>query len=208
MKYRCVIFDFDGTLADSEECALKIYNSLAKKYGYKPLDKDEVINLKGLSVHEILSRLKIGYYQTFRLLRRGKKLIKQYLNEIRPFEENIGEVLQKVSENCEIMGIISSNKKRNIKFFLNKYNINIFDFILSSPLFKKERKLRKIKKKYNLKDNEILYVGDEMRDIISSKNANIDICSVNWGYNSHNYLLTGKPTYVIENLDCLIEILK
>ena len=106
------------------------------------------------------------------------------------------------------MGIISSNSKKNINTFLKNENIDTMDFIISSPLFSKEIKINKLKKKLRLKDEDILYVGDEVRDIVSAKKSNIDIASVTYGYNTKEYLSSEEPTYFIDNLKELFNIIK
>ena len=82
------------------------------------------------------------------------------------------------------------------------------DFIISSPLFSKEIKINKIKKKLKLKDEEILYVGDEVRDVVSAHKANIPIASVTYGYNTKEYLSSENPTYFIDSLKELSDIIK
>ena len=39
MAYKCVVFDFDGTLADTEEKTFNIYNDMAEKYKYRKITK-------------------------------------------------------------------------------------------------------------------------------------------------------------------------
>lgn len=208
MKYKCIIFDFDGTLADSENSMLTVYNHLAQKHGYVTLAKEDISILKEKSIFDILSYLGITYKEAFSLLREGKKIIKEYIHEIKPFEKDVDKILSEVAGHCDIVGVISSNTKKNIKFFLNKYNIKVFDFVITSSLFNKEKKIKKIKRKYKLKSEEILYVGDEIRDVISSKNAGIDICCVEWGYNAAEFLSEGKPNYSIKSLSEIIDIIR
>ena len=43
MKYKYVIFDFDGTLADTEEANFVIYQKLAEKYNLRNITMDWVI---------------------------------------------------------------------------------------------------------------------------------------------------------------------
>ncbi len=42
MKYKCLIFDFDGTLANSENSMLFAYNAIADKYGFKILTNEDL----------------------------------------------------------------------------------------------------------------------------------------------------------------------
>ena len=81
------------------------------------------------------------------------------------------------------------------------------NFIVTSALFSKEVKIKKIMRRFRLAPEEVLYIGDEHRDIISSQNANVDIASATWGYNSVEYLSTANPTYMIDSINDLFKII-
>ena len=38
MAYKCVCFDFDGTLADTEALMLKVYNEMARRYRLEAIE--------------------------------------------------------------------------------------------------------------------------------------------------------------------------
>ena len=46
MAYKCVVFDFDGTLADTEEKTFNIYNDMAEQYKYRKITKEELQHIK------------------------------------------------------------------------------------------------------------------------------------------------------------------
>ena len=62
-------------------------------------------------------------------------------------------------------------------------------------------------KKYNLKKQETIYVGDEFRDIKASKKAKVDIISVTWGFDSVELLQKGKPEYLVTKPSQIPEII-
>ena len=134
--------------------------------------------------------------------------MKEYHKSMDPYEEDLKETLKILKSKLSYMGIISSNSKKNINTFLKNEKIDTLDFIISSPLFSKEIKINKLKKKLKLKDEDILYVGDEVRDIVSAKKANIDIASVTYGYNTKEYLSSENPTYFIDDLKELFNIIE
>lgn len=208
MKYKCVIFDFDGTLANTENVIFRVYNEIAKKYGYKEITHDYIDELKHQPIHNIIKDLGVPYLKVFSLIKKGQKLMKEYHKSMDPYEKDLREILEILKSKLSYMGIISSNSKKNINTFLKNENIDTMDFIISSPLFSKEIKINKLKKKLKLQDEDILYVGDEVRDIVSAKKANIDIASVTYGYNTKEYLSSENPTYFIDNLKELFNIIE
>ena len=46
-------FDFDGTLVDSQNIFVPIYNQLAEKHGYKAVKEDEIEHLRKLTMPEM-----------------------------------------------------------------------------------------------------------------------------------------------------------
>ena len=48
MKYKLVLWDFDGTLADTLHVALKIYNGLAAEKGYRQIQDPHAVRDMGM----------------------------------------------------------------------------------------------------------------------------------------------------------------
>ena len=60
---RTIIFDFDGTLADTLESVVKIVNKNAEHFGYKRVTKEDIPYLQGKKPREILSYLDISIFK-------------------------------------------------------------------------------------------------------------------------------------------------
>ena len=65
VKYKYVFFDFDGTLADTEEVNFVIYQKLAEKYNLRNITIYELGHLKKMSARELMAyvELKKRYFQ-------------------------------------------------------------------------------------------------------------------------------------------------
>jgi len=63
-------------------------------------------------------------------------------------------------------------------------------------LTSKSKHLKAIRKTFSLRSEEILYVGDELRDVKASQKAGIPIAAVTWGFNSRESLAAEKPEYL------------
>jgi len=61
IKY--VIFDFDGTLADSKEVFISVYNQIAAKKGYRQIESGNLEYLRSLSIPERCKYLKVPIYR-------------------------------------------------------------------------------------------------------------------------------------------------
>ncbi len=58
MPYKLVIFDFDGTLADSITWFLEAFNDLAERHRFRKASPEEIEELRGQSSREIVRRLR------------------------------------------------------------------------------------------------------------------------------------------------------
>lgn len=208
VKYKYIFFDFDGTLADTEEVNFVIYQKLAEKYNLRSITMDELGHLKRLSAKEMMEYVNLKKRYLPFVLKRGRNLLKQDIKNIRLCKEDIFDVILKLKEMGIRVAIITTNSKANVTMFLDKHDAHIFDSLETSSMFGKESKIKKLIKKEKLKNSEVLYVGDEIRDILASKNSGIDIASVGWGYNTIDSLKKQKPDYLIMEPVELLDIVK
>ncbi len=208
MKYKYVFFDFDGTLADTEEVNFVIYQKLAEKYNLRNITLDELGHLKKMSAKEIMEYVEVKKRYLPFMLKRGKKLLTQDIRNVKLCKSDIFDTIKQIKSLGIKVAIITTNSKTNVKIFLEEHNADYFDFISSSTMFGKESKIRKIMKREKLKKSEVLYVGDEIRDIHASNRAGIDIASVGWGYNTVESLKKNKPKYLVFESDELLDICK
>ena len=208
MKYKYIIFDFDGTLADTEEANFVIYQKLAEKYNLRSITMDELGHLKKMHAREVMAYIELKKRYLPFLLKKGKSLLTQDIKNIRLCKPDIFHTIGKLKEMGIKTAIITTNSKTNVKLFLEAHNADVFDLIVSATMFGKESKMKRIVKKKKLSLGEFLYVGDEIRDIIAAKNAGMDIVSVGWGYNTVESLKKYGPDYLIFEPSELIEICK
>jgi phosphoglycolate phosphatase len=194
LKY--IIFDFDGTIVNSKKLALQLVNELSDKYGYRRTGEEELDYLSNLSIKERLKLFQVPFYKVPQIV---LDLRKNYNHSVETLEifNGIQDVIRYLKENGLRLGIISSNEEENIRRVLVKYNINFFDSIHTSyNLFGKSGKINAFLKKHHLKKEEIIYIGDELRDIQACKKSEVKIIAVTWGYDSAKLLTTGNPDYI------------
>jgi len=113
VAYKLVIFDFDGTLADSFPFFVSTINHLAGKHAFRKIPLDEVEFLRELGPRELMKTLEVPVWKLPAIAQSFIKLMQEDLSKI-PLFENIEEMLAHLSENGVILGLVSSNGYENV----------------------------------------------------------------------------------------------
>lgn len=206
-KIKTLLFDFDGTIADTMKKVIEIYNQLALKNNFKRVDEYNLSELRNNKPLEILRKLHIPLRRLPFVANKIRKKIKSSLGEIPAFK-NISDVLERLKQMKYKVGIISTNNIKNIELFLKYNNLYYFDFIFScKAIFGKHRIIAKAIKQNNLSKDEIIYIGDEIRDIVACRKIGIKIISVCWGYNDKDSLVKENAGFIVENPIEILEYL-
>ncbi len=207
MKYRALVFDFDGTIADTLGETRKIFNELAPEYGIREVEEHEIAELRHLSLKEILSKLKIPSRRVPSIIARGTKMMRNNIDRLQLID-GMKATLTELRNHTDNFGILTSNTTANVDVFLQNHGIrDLFDFVSStSKLTGKARHLRAIRKTFSLEHSEMIYIGDELRDVKAAQKAKIPHAAVSWGFNSRESLAKAKPTYLFDHPEELFQI--
>ncbi len=196
--YSTIIFDFDGTIADSIHLMIDIFNSMAHRFHADPVGIEQIEYLRGLTIKELIHELKIPILLIPEFLFIGKRMMKKRIDELKPVV-GISHLIEKLSKKYTL-GILTSNDAETVEEFLLQHDLNHFKWIHSeTSIFGKDKALRKRLKSEHLVHKEVLYIGDEIRDVESCKKVGIDVASVAWGLNSHTLLESASPTYIVDD---------
>lgn len=208
MGAKAVIFDFDGTIADSHRTLLDIANGLADEFGYDEFSEAEILRLSNLSSQEIVLQSPIPVYKMPFLLHRIKREFNQRIVKLQPFL-GIKEMVDSLQAEGFSLGIVTSNMQSNVLEFLEQHQLSsYFDFVHSANnIFGKDKIITKLIKQYQFPLEQTFYVGDETRDIEAAKKSKIQVVAVTWGFNSAEVLAQYQPHFLIDQPAQLRQIL-
>ncbi len=204
---KVIIFDFDGTLADTIDVLLSITNRLSAEFGFKSATKEELAQLSNLTSWQILRYSGISIFKLPQLIRKLKAELRNEIPNIQ-FFAGIKEVLLELKSQGFILGIITSNSRENVLVSMKNNGLEgIFDFIDSATPFGKHKVIYRWLRQEKLSPEQVVYVGDEVRDIEAAKRTGIKVIAVTWGFNSQSALAAHYPDFLIECPQQLIEII-
>lgn len=204
---KLVVFDFDGTIADTFDNGIEILNVLSQEFGFRPLAPADVPKARDMGTGELINFLGIPKTKVSRISRRGKEELARKIRSIQPLR-GVPEALQTIRAAGYELGIITSNSCENVGTFLKLHGLEFFTFVRSSSkLMGKGREIRAVLKERGLGPKDILLVGDETRDIEAAHETGAHIVAVSWGYNSRRALEALKPDHLVDEPSELLTLL-
>lgn len=209
MDKKYIIFDFDGTIADTLELSFSIYNGIAREYGCKPARMEDRELLKTRKPQEILQSYGITKLKLFSLLLRMRKELAAHIPEVNPAKDII-PALRDIRKTGFSMGILTSNSTGNVSMFLDANNLSdTFDFIYSGKsYFGKAKVIRRLLDHEGISPERVIYVGDETRDVEASRKAGIKVIAVTWGLSPVEALAATHPDQIAETPEELVTFIR
>jgi len=201
-----IIFDFDGTLADSFNY---VSDFLAGQAGIAKLNEQQRQDLHGRSINSMVRHLGFRWWQWPGLLLKGRRRMRRAIRNLQTFD-GLPELLRKLHAEGHELFIVSTNSLPNLRRFLkakkvNKYFLQIYGGV---GLFGKAAALRQVLHENSLEPNEAVYIGDESRDIDAANEVGIRGVAVSWGFSNPAELKAAKPTVVIDTPEQLLRYLE
>ncbi len=182
MKYRLIVFDFDGTLVDSFPAFLDCLNQAAEKHGFEKISDKDLHICRSISAIQLLRRLGIPFWKVPAITRDMRKAVLQHTHQIRPFE-GIVELVQGLHARGISLAIVSSNSHECAKSVLGNQFLGLFEHrLFGASLLGKRYKLKELLRNSKTPARLALYVGDELRDADAARSLGMDFCAVAWGY--------------------------
>jgi len=205
---RCIVFDFDGTLADSFSQAHQIINQLAERHGFRPVHDHEVEQMRRLPATAFLAELGVSRLRMPLLALQARHELRSHMDAIDPIK-GVPEMLERLGEQGLRLGVLTSNSRENVDHFLKRHNLlKHIEFVYCSrDIFSKSRRVKALMRKYHLDANHLAYIGDSDTDIAAAQHAGVPVAGVTWGYQAREVLEKHAPTWLVDSPAELTEAL-
>jgi phosphoglycolate phosphatase len=207
MRYQMVLWDFDGTLADTMASLLGIYNELAGKHGFRTIE--DPASVRGLTLLAFLRAHDIPLARLPGLVREVLAAQRGRMAGIRLFP-GLAAVLGEVRRLGCRLAVLSSNAEDNIRACLRANGVHeLFEAVVGyRRLFGKGRALGRFLRGLDLAGQDVVYVGDEVRDIEAAREAGMAVAAVTWGYQAAPLLARHAPDHMIESPEQVMRLLR
>ena len=215
MKYKGIIFDLDGTLVNSLEDISDAMNSVLTGLNYPTHTYDTYQYFIGSGLRNLVTKaLPASNNNDEQIETCFESMVKGYREtctlKTKPYEGIIELLDNLVSRNIKL-AVFSNKADELTKKITSEIFPDYFDASvgLSLESLKKPNPFEAltISKNWNLKPEEIIFIGDSDIDIQTAINANMLPVGVTWGYRTEEELKASGAKLVIHNPLELYEIL-
>jgi len=202
-----ILFDFDGTLADTMYVGGESFNKFADQFDYRKVTIEDMAALRAMTLPQVLKHMRIPVTKLPQIAKCVTGELNKRMSEVEIFP-GLREVLIELHARGFTLGLLTSNSEANVQAFLEKYDLTIFTHVhCGSKLMGKARIIRSMLRRAGFKKHETLMIGDETRDIEASRKAGIRCAAVAWGYNTPQALRRFAPDYFFETSEDITHLL-
>ncbi|MDO4410587.1 MAG: HAD family hydrolase [Akkermansia sp.] len=213
---RAVIFDFDGTLANTLPLCYESFRRAVKELVGREPSNEEIEKCFG---PDDLGVIRLLLPENPELHTKGKELFLKYYetwhtdlaDKLYPHVE---EVLRKLQQKGVRIAMVTGKAWESTEISLRHYGLEKYFTIVETGSPDggiKPQKIKEVLRKLELSGAEALYVGDALSDIDACKQVPIRIASVGWGEGVNLEALKARNTdYIlqyVEDLPILVESL-
>ena len=212
---KCVIFDFDGTLADTAEGILRTEEAMLLEMGLPKPQGGEAQMRQGIGL-ALRDSLHVGCRIEEARLDEAVATYRRLFDEI-AFDyivafPGVKDTLQYLYDKGYLLGIATSRSRRTLEYLLRKMDIaQYFTYMTSvesTPNHKPAPDLAlMLLDMFGVKGDDTLVVGDTIYDLQMGRNAGCHICGVTFGNHSAEQLRSQNPDYVVDSFDAIRGIL-
>jgi phosphoglycolate phosphatase len=199
LNYKLILFDFDGTLADSFPLFLSATAEALERLGLRSLDFDKFEELRSRSAREVIAYLGIPFWKVPTMMRLVRGRMTECAESIQLFP-GIEHLLTQLAEAGVILSIVSSNSEANVRKILGEENSRLISvYECGASLFGKASRFRRVLKRTGVARADAICIGDEIRDIEAAQAEGIPFGAVTWGYTSAEGLQRFSPSMLFHN---------
>jgi phosphoglycolate phosphatase len=197
---RLVIFDFDGTLADSFPFFIRNFDVLASRHGFKPIASHDLETLRGFDAKQIMRHVGIPLWKVPRVASDFRGMMAREIDDI-PLFDGVGPMLRALAQEKVRLAVLSSNSEANVRAVLGSEHAGLIEcYACGASLFGKRSKLRRMLAAMGVERRHVLCIGDEVRDAEAARGERLRFGAVTWGYTRADVLASVMPDYLFRRV--------
>lgn len=209
--YKYIVFDFDGTLVNTNDLIDKTIRATARYILNREVDQALIDSIWGKALTEQMSDLDAT--RVDELCQFYSSYYRRYRDDHTLIFDGIIQMLEQLHQMGCDMGIVTNKGESGLEHGLDMFDMkDYFKIALSKTdvLMKKPHPegLYKVMKYFKAKPGDVLFIGDSIHDIECGRNAGVDTVLVKWTVMDIEAFRNEAPTYIAETPEDIIHIVK
>jgi phosphoglycolate phosphatase len=213
---KAVIFDLDGTLANTMPDLQTAMNNMLSRLGYKTRTKSDLLKAINRGAREFVRRSlpkevqDVDFILESALETYEEEYSLCYCEKTVPYN-GIEALLTELHSRKIKVGVVSNKQNSFVQVILSKlFDKGLIDLGLgqgSMPVKPNPQSTLFCAKELNAKSHQCLYVGDSDVDMETAKNAGMKSIGVSWGYRPSECLTEAGANYIINEPSEILSII-
>jgi phosphoglycolate phosphatase len=206
-----IIFDFDGTIADSLPFHFDMMIKLIKDTTSIDKNEREIIHeIRTKSYRDLIKTFNISWIKfpmILGIIREAQEELYKSIDQIKVFS-GIKSMFDSLKIKKHEVYILSSNLEKTITKFVNINNIKGINSInAGSQILGKAIAISEFLKKHQISNENAIYVGDEIRDVEACHKVGIKMIGVSWGLHTSETLKKAGADFIVKKPMEIVKIL-
>jgi phosphoglycolate phosphatase len=208
MECKLVIFDFDGTLANSFPWVLNILDELAAKYKVKNYDRSSLPIMRNYPPRKIMKMHRVSIWKLPGMLKFTRGKMRKTAHSIERFD-GVDRLLTSLTAKNIKLAIVTTNTREVVEQVLGKELFNLIHYFEGGiSLFGKSKALKKVLRNSGIRNSDTLAIGDEIRDLDAALKVRIPFGAVSWGFSTLEAFMGRSPQYTFTHLDQINDLIE
>ncbi len=200
-KIKIVIFDWSGTVSDDRRSVWAANMLALKEFGIPKVTFEDWLSSATFNA--------ISFYRSQGLKQPDSELLNLYERFLTKIKEEgvVPKVYPDAHETLSFLvrkktpiAVLSTHPENHLKEEITGYGFDNFVDLVIGDSEDKAKDLHKIKQRFQVQDNNLLFVGDTIFDIRAAKKAGTKSGAILTGYHDKKRLSRENPDFIFENL--------
>lgn len=210
-KITTLLFDFDGTLIDTNELIIQTFQYVLDKYYPGEYGRGDILPFLGPTLHDTFNAIN---------LERAEEMINDYRtwnitmhDELASEFDGVSQTLQELKDQGLKMAIVSTKRRDMVMKGLDLLGVtDLFDVVVGLDDVTNAKPdpepIQLALERLGAKKEEALMIGDNYHDVVGGKNAGVRTAGVAWTSKGEEFLQTFEPDYMLQHISDLLTIVK
>jgi phosphoglycolate phosphatase len=214
---KLIIFDLDGTLADTIFDIRDGLNGMLTEYGFHLVNKEQTLSFINNGALELVRRsLPVKHQGDDEYVKEAKRVYERYYskcyNNMTAEYEGCSNALKTLANSGVHLAVLSNKQDEFVKKIVEKLFSDIpFEFVLGQsdkfPTKPDPTSIHYIMNELGVSGNETVLVGDSNVDMLTAKNAGVIPLGVSWGYRPKEILIELGARHILSSPSEFAEII-